>query len=103
METDVQLQRLFAREPVPASDPARVASVIAAVERQRRNARMVSVAIGACILLVTAALAPFVATYLSQAFSALQGVTLRSEHFPLITTALMALASIGAAAWATRS
>jgi hypothetical protein len=40
METDVQLQRLFAREPVPASDPALVAAVIAGVERQRRNARL---------------------------------------------------------------
>ena len=102
-ETDVQLQRLFAREPVPAPAPALVASVMAGVERQRRNARLVSVATGACVLLVTAALAPVVTTYVSHGFAALQGVTLRGEHFPLITTALMALASIGAAAWATRN
>jgi hypothetical protein len=103
METDVQLQRLFARQPVPASDPALVASIIAGVERQRRNARWTSLAIGVCVLLATAALAPVVTTYLSQAFAALQGVTLRGSHFPLLTTALMALASIGAAAWATRN
>jgi hypothetical protein len=30
-------------------------------------------------------------------------VTLRGSHFPLLSTALMALASIGAAAWATRN
>jgi hypothetical protein len=103
MKTDVQLQRLFAREPVPASDPVLVAAVIAGVERQRRSARMVSIAIGACVLLVTAALAPLVTMYMSEAFAALQGVTLRGPHFPLLTTALMALASIGAAAWATRN
>jgi hypothetical protein len=103
METDVQLQRLFAREPVPSFDPALVASVMASVERQRRNARMVSVAIGACVLLAAAALAPVVTIYLSQGIAALQGVTLRGAHFPLIATALMALASMGAAAWATRN
>jgi hypothetical protein len=103
METDLQLQRLFAREPVPASDPALIASVMAGVERQRRNARLTNVAIGLCVLLAAAALAPVVTTYLSQGFAALQGVTLRSSHFPLLTTALMALASIGAAAWATRN
>ena len=64
--------------------PALVAAVIAGVERQRRNARMVSVAIGVCVLLVTAALAPLVTTYMSEAFAALQGVTLRGSHFPLI-------------------
>ena len=103
MKTDVQLQRLFAQEPVPAPDPILVAAVIAGVERQRRSARMVSIAIGACVLLVTAALAPLVTMYMSEAFAALQGVTLRGSHFPLLTTALMALASIGAAAWATRN
>jgi hypothetical protein len=103
MKTDVQLQRLFAQETVPAPDPVLVAAVIAGVERQRRSARMVSIAIGACVLLVTAALAPLVTTYMSEAFAALQGVTLRGSHFPLLTTALMALASIGAAAWATRN
>jgi hypothetical protein len=56
-----------------------------------------------CVLLATAALAPLVAMYMSQAITALQGVTLHSAHFPLLTTALMALASIGAAAWATRN
>jgi hypothetical protein len=103
METDVQLQRLFAREPVPASDPALVAAVIAGVERQRRNARLVPVAVGICVLLASAALMPLVTTYMSEAFAALQGVTLRSSHLSLIATALMALASIGAAAWATRN
>jgi Na+-transporting NADH:ubiquinone oxidoreductase subunit NqrE len=103
METDVQLQRLFAREPVPAPDAALVAAVIAGVERQRRNARMVSVAIGVCVLLATAALAPVVTMYLSQGFAALQGVSLRGAHIPLLTTALMALASIGVGAWATRN
>ena len=102
-ETDVQLQRLFAREPVPAPVAALVASVMAGVERQRRNARMVNVAIGACVLLATAALAPVVTTYLSQGFAALQGVSLRGAHIPLLTTALMALASIGVGAWATRN
>jgi hypothetical protein len=102
-ETDVQLQRLFAREPVPAPDPALVASVMTGVGRQRRNARLTSVAIALCALLATAALAPVVTTYLSQGFAALQGVTVRGTHFPLIATALMALASMGAAAWATRN
>jgi hypothetical protein len=102
-ETDVQLQRLFAREPVPAPSPALVAAVVVGIERQRRNARVVTVAIGVCVLLATAALAPLVAMYMSQAITALQGVTLHSAHFPLLTTALMALASIGAAAWATRN
>lgn len=103
METDVQLQRLFAREALPASDPALVKAVIAGVERQRRNAHLVSIAIGASVLLVTAALAPVVTTYLAQGVTALQGVTLRGAHFPLLATGLMALASIGAAAWATRN
>jgi hypothetical protein len=102
-DTDAQLQRLFAREAPPAPNPSLVAAVIAGVERQRRNARVVTVAIGVCVLLATAALAPVVTMYMSHAMTALQGVTLRSSHFPLITTALMALASIGAAAWATRN
>ena len=102
-ETDVQLQRLFAREPVPAPDAALVASVMAGVGRQRRNARWTSVAIGLCVLLATAALAPVVTMYLSQGFAALQDVTLRGAHIPLLTTALMALASIGVGAWATRN
>ena len=102
-DTDVQLQRLFAREPLPAPDAALVEAIIAGVERQRRNARLVPVAVGICVLLAAAALMPLVTTYMSEAFAALQGVTLRSAHFPLIATALMALASIGAAAWATRN
>jgi hypothetical protein len=100
---DMQLQRLFASEAPPAPDAALVAAVVAGVGRQRRQASMVSVAIGVCVLLVTAALAPLVTTFMSQAFAALQDVTLRGSHFPLLTTALMALASIGAAAWATRN
>jgi hypothetical protein len=44
-----------------------------------------------------------VASYLSQATAALQGVSFHGSHFPLLTTALMALASLGAAAWATRN
>jgi hypothetical protein len=100
---EMLLQRLFAQEAPPAADPALVKAVIAGVERQRRNARMASVAIGVGVLLATAALAPLVATSMSQAFTALQGVAMRSSHFPLLATALMALASIGVAAWATRS
>jgi hypothetical protein len=102
-ETDVQLQRLFAREPVPASDPALVVAVMSGVQRQRRNARVVSMVVSLCVLLATAAVAPLVASYLSQATAALQGVSFHSSHFPLLTTALMALASLGAAAWATRN
>jgi hypothetical protein len=100
---DVRLQRLFAQEPLPAPDPALVTAVIAGVQRQRRNARAVTALLAACVLLVAAVLAPWVATYMSQGFATLQGMALRSAHFPLISTALMALASIGAAAWATRS
>lgn len=100
---DIHLQRLFAQEPLPASDPALVAAVIAGIQHQRRNARTVSMLIGLCVLLVTAALAPLVTAYISQAFETLQVATVRSSHFPLLTTALMALASIGVAAWATRS
>jgi hypothetical protein len=100
---DMQLQRLFAREPLPAANPALVAAVISGVERQRRQGRVVAIAIGVCVLLVTAALAPLVTAYVSEAFAALDGVALRGAHFPLLTTALMALASIGAAAWATRN
>jgi hypothetical protein len=104
---DVQLQRLFARESLPAPDPELIAAVITGVQRQRRNARVVTFMIALCILMVAAVLAPLVAGYLSQAFATLQvvaqGAALRSSHFPLITTVLMALASVGAAAWATRS
>ncbi len=100
---DTQLQRLFAQEPLPASDPALVAAVIAGVHRERRNARIVSIMLGLAVLLVAAALAPLVTTYISQAFGSLQLAAVRSSHFPLVTTALMALASIGAAAWATRN
>jgi hypothetical protein len=103
METDVQLQRLFARQPLPEPNPALVAAVIAGVEWQRRQSRVVSIALGVCLLLATAALAPLATTCLSQAFALLQGVELRGAHFPLLATALMALASIGAAAWATRN
>jgi hypothetical protein len=78
-------------------------AVVAGVERQRRQARLVSIAIGACVLLATAVLAPLVTTYISEAFAVLGGVTLRGAHFPLLAMALMALASIGAAAWATRN
>ena len=100
---DMQLQRLFAREAPPAPEPTLVAAVIAGVKRQRRHARVSAIAVGLCVLLATAVLAPLVATYVSQAFAALQGVTLRGSQFPLLTTALMAVASIGAAAWATRN
>jgi hypothetical protein len=100
---DTLLQRLFAQEPLPAPDAALVASVVAGVQRQRRNARAVSLLIALSVLLAAAALAPVVVTYLSQAFASLELANVRSSGFPFLTTALMALASIGAAAWATRS
>ena len=100
---DILLQGLFANEPLPAPDSALVASVMTGVQRQRRNARMVSLLIALCVLLAAAALAPVVVTYLSQAFASLEVATVRTSAFPFLTTALMALASIGAATWATRS
>jgi len=100
---DIHLQRLFAQEPLPASNAALVVSVMAGVQRQRRNAKAVSLLIALSVLLTAAALAPVVVTYLSQAFATLEVATISTSGFPFLTTALMALASIGAAAWATRS
>jgi hypothetical protein len=100
---DIHLQRLFAQEPLPDASSTLVASVMAGVQRQRRNARAVSLLIALSVLLAAAALAPVVVTYLSQAFATLELASVRSSGFPFLTTALMALASIGAATWATRS
>jgi len=100
---DIRLQRLFAEDPVPAPNASLVASVMAGVQSQRRNARAVSLLIALCVLLVAAALAPVVAMYLAQAFATLEVAAVRTSGFPFLTTALMALASIGAATWATRS
>jgi len=100
---DIHLQRLFAQEPLPAPNAALVVSVMAGVQRLRRNAKAVSLLIALSVLLAAAALAPVVVTYLSQAFATLEVATVRTSGFPFLTTALMALASIGAAAWATRN
>jgi hypothetical protein len=100
---DVQLQRLFAREPLPAPDPALVARIIDRVSRQVRNTRAVNLVIALSVVLFAAALAPWVGTYMNDAIGAVQVATLRAPQVPLLGTALMALASIGAATWATRS
>jgi len=110
---DIRLHRLFAQEPLPAPKPALVEAVMARVEQERRNTRMVTSLTALCVLLVAAALAPVVATYISQAFATLQvgtvevatlGVAgIRTSYFPLLSIALMTLALVGAAAWAIRS
>jgi hypothetical protein len=100
---DVHLQRLFAQEPLPEANTTLVASVMAGVQRQRRNARAVSLLIALSVLLAAAGLAPVVVTYLSLAFETLEVASVRTLAFPYLTSALMALASIGAATWATRS
>jgi hypothetical protein len=105
---DTHLQRLFAQEQLPAPNASLVSSVMAGVQRHRRNARAVSLLIALSVLLAAAALAPLVMTYLSHAFATLEVVTIevasvRTPGFPFLTTALMALATIGAATWATRN
>jgi hypothetical protein len=110
---DIQLHRLFAQEPLPAPDPALVEAVMADVERERRNARAVTGLVALCVLLVAAAVAPLAATYISHLFATLEVATIevamlgmagmRGSYFPLVSTALMALAIVGAAAWAIRS
>jgi hypothetical protein len=110
---DIQLHRLFAQEPLPEPEPELVEAVMASVESERRNARLVTGVVALCVLIVAAALAPLVTTYVSQALAtfhvgtfeiATLGIAgVRNAGLPLVSTLVMALALVGAAAWAIRS